>query len=63
MAVRLAVDKRDFDGALQLCIESDDGCGLRLAGPKYDGRGKRLLTCNLTREKADEIRQYLDQVK
>jgi hypothetical protein len=62
MPIRLAIDKRDCDGALQICIErTQTGTGLRLLGPKYDGKGKRLASSVLTKADADQIRSYLDE--
>lgn len=64
MSIRLAVDRRTCDGAIQVCIErTKTGTGLRLLGPKYDGSGKRLVSKVLSRRDADEIRSYLDEVE
>lgn len=64
MPIRLAIDKRDCDGALQVCIErTETGTGLRLLGPKYDGKGRRLASKILTKDDADEIRSYLEELE
>ena len=61
MKTFICVDKDGWTGALQLCIEHEGGSGFRLAGPKYNGSSKRLLTHEITPGQADEIRTYLDQ--
>ena len=61
MKTFICVDKDGWTGALQLCIEHEGGSGFRLAGPKYNGSSKRLLTHEITAGQADEIRTYLDQ--
>lgn len=69
MATRtyISVDLRDCDGGLQICIgiEGDDGSdhGYRIAGPKYDGRGKTLLRHYITERDAREIKGYLEPEK
>ena len=61
--IRLAVDRREFDGEIQVCIERiKTGTGFRLLGPKYDGRGARLASKVLTKSDADEIRSYLEEL-
>jgi hypothetical protein len=53
-------------GGLQLSISKRDetglGSGYRIAGPKFDGTGETLLSAELSREDAAEIRRYLDAV-
>ncbi len=61
MAVYLSVDIRD-DGAVQLSIWDDDG-GYRIAGPKYDGKGRTVLKRSITLRDRDEILSYLRRVK
>lgn len=62
---RIVIDvcKDGWTGGLQLGIsqidENDCGHGYRIAGPKYNGSQKRLLTHTLDRRDADEIRSYL----
>jgi hypothetical protein len=60
--VYFSVDKRAFDGELQLSIQSDEGHGYRIAGPKYDGNGKTLLRRTLTERDRDEIMRYLAKI-
>lgn len=64
MSVELSVDRRAFDGALQVSINWRDdkggGHGYRIAGPKYDGSGTNLLRHQLTDRDKEEIRRYLD---
>lgn len=59
----ISVDRRECDGALQIAIaiEDDDGSshGYRIAGPKYDGRGKTLLKHYISERDVSEIRSYL----
>jgi len=63
----LTVDRRAFDGALQVSISKADdneaGHGYRIAGPKYDGNGEQLLRHVLTKRDAENIRSYLRCVK
>lgn len=45
---------------LQLAVEDDTG-GYRIAGPKFDGTGKKVLGHEVTDRDAKEIRAYLDR--
>lgn len=60
----LDVDKDGWTGQLQLSINlahaNGGGHGYRLAGPKFNGSGKNLLSHDLDQRDADEIRSYLD---
>lgn len=53
-------------GRLQLAVHKVDeagaGHGYRIAGPKFSGSGRTLLTHVLNEEDAAEIRRYLDTV-
>jgi hypothetical protein len=51
--LQLAISKLDENGA---------GNGYRLAGPKFNGSGKTLLSRTLDEDDAAEIRRYLDAV-
>ena len=66
MKIYISVDKRSYDGALQVSIgKSDDdggGHGYRIAGPKYDGSGKQLLCHTLTQRDKEEIISYLNEI-
>jgi hypothetical protein len=59
----ISVDRRECDGGLQISIGSEDedggGTGYRIAGPKYDGRGKTLLKHYVTERDVREIEGYL----
>lgn len=59
----LSVDRRECDGGIQISIGAEDadgsGHGYRMAGPKYDGRGKTLLKHYTTERDAREIEGYL----
>ncbi|MFJ1995281.1 hypothetical protein [Streptomyces asiaticus] len=61
----LAVDRDGWTNGLQLQIASLDenghGSGYRLAGPKYNGSGKRLLEEELSARDVTEIRKFLDK--
>ena len=57
--VYLNVDRDGLTGDLQLSIGDDSG-GFRLAGPKSNGSGKRVLTRRLAQRDVAEIRRYLD---
>jgi hypothetical protein len=61
MKTFICIDKDSLTGGYQICIEHDGGMGFRLAGPKYSGNSKRLLTHEITPNQADEIRTYLDE--
>jgi hypothetical protein len=60
------VDRDEWTGKLQLSInqlnETGVGHGYRLAGPKFNGSGKNLLTRELDERDVSEIRGYLDAV-
>ena len=58
--VQLRVDRDGLTGRLQLNISNPNAGGFRLAGPKYNGSSKNLLTVKLTSRDAREIRAYLD---
>lgn len=62
----LEVSRDGWTGRLQLSINQldSDGCGhgYRLAGPKFNGSGEKLLTRTLDERDAEEIRTYLDHV-
>ena len=60
MKLQFQVDRDGHTGKIQLNIGNPNGCGFRLGGPKYNGSSKNLLTVELTKRDADEIRQYLD---
>lgn len=61
--IYISVDRRAFDGALQVSIGKQDedggGIGYRIAGPKYDGNGKNLIRHFLTERDRREIESYL----
>lgn len=59
MKTFICIDKDGLTGGLQISIEHDEGMGFRLAGPKFSGHSQRLLTHEITRCEADEIRTYL----
>lgn len=63
MAVYISVDKRAFDGAIQISIGIQDadggGHGYRIAGPKYDGNGKTLLKHLISDRDREQILSYL----
>lgn len=62
--ITLEVSRDGWTDGLQLSIqqthENGGGHGYRLAGPKFNGSGKTLLTRELNQRDADEIRTYLD---
>ena len=51
--LQLSINHTDEDGA---------GHGYRLAGPKFNGSGRVLLSRTLDERDAAEIRRYLDAV-
>ncbi|WP_413102254.1 hypothetical protein [Streptomyces sp. Inha503] len=61
----LAVDRDGWTNGLQLQIanldENGHGSGYRLAGPKYNGSGKRLIEEELSARDVAEIRKFLDE--
>lgn len=65
--VYLSIDKRTYDGALQLSIGAQDedggGTGYRIAGPKYDGDGTTLVRRFLTERDKQEILSYLKMIE
>lgn len=58
--VQLRVDRDGLTGRLQLNISLLNAGGYRLAGPKYNGSSKNLLTVKLSSRDVKEIRAYLD---
>jgi hypothetical protein len=64
--ITLEVDRDGWTNGIQLSInrlnEEGVGSGYRLAGPKFNGSGKTLLTRTLDQRDADEIRTCLDAV-
>ena len=64
--VTLDVTRDGLTGGHQLSInlldESNAGHGYRLAGPKFNGTGRVVLSRTLTEDDAKEIRTYLDAV-
>lgn len=68
MSARLVIilSRCDWTNGLQLVMsqldEKGPGRGYRLAGPKFNGSGRGLLTATLTQRDADEIRSMLDAV-
>lgn len=59
--VTLAVYRDGWTGRLQLAIEDESG-GYRLAGPKFNGSGEKVLERVLDEHDAARIRSYLDQI-
>ncbi|NJQ14193.1 hypothetical protein [Streptomyces bohaiensis] len=57
--VEIAVDRDGWSGELQLSVGDDRG-GYRLAGPKFNGSGTRIVSAQLRQQDADRIREYLD---
>ncbi len=64
--IYISVDQREVGGGLQVSIgraEKDgSGSGYRIAGPKYDGRGRELLRHKLTQRDRSEIEAYLREI-
>jgi hypothetical protein len=64
--VTMTVSQDGATGRLQLAVHKVDetgaGHGYRIAGAKFSGSGRTLLTRVLTAEDAAEIRRYLDAV-
>ena len=64
--LELAVERDSWTSRLQLSISKLDehgaGDGYRIAGPKFNGSSKPVLTAKLTERDAAEIRSYLDAV-
>ncbi|HEY3652342.1 MAG TPA: hypothetical protein VGL33_30540 [Streptosporangiaceae bacterium] len=64
--ITIDVSRDGLTNSLQLSInqldEDDAGHGYRLAGPKFNGSGKVLLSRTLDERDAAEIRRYLDAV-
>lgn len=58
-SVFFSVHRDGLTGALQLNV-GNGSAGYRLAGPKYCGHSKLLLSCELTPRDAEELRSYLD---
>jgi hypothetical protein len=59
--LQLCVDKDKRTNKIQVSL-SHRGTGFRLAGPKYSGASTALLIHHITRQEADRIRGYLDEV-
>lgn len=61
--VYLSVDKDGWTGQIQLSISKTEGetfrSGYRLAGPKYNGSSKNLLTKELTEVDKQRILECL----
>lgn len=64
--IELHVDRDGWTKGLQVNLvqlaETNHGMGYRLAGPKYNGSSRNLLTARLDERDAREIRQQLDAV-
>lgn len=64
--IAIDVSRDGLTNGLQLSInqtgEDGAGHGYRLAGPKFNGSGKVLLSRTLDERDAAEIRRYLDAV-
>jgi hypothetical protein len=64
--ITLEVTRDGWTGKLQLSINKTDengaGDGYRIAGPKFNGSGRVLLSRTLDVRDRDEIRSYLDQI-
>ena len=62
--VTLEVTRDGWTGKFQLSINQTDengaGHGYRLAGPKFNGSGRVVLSREITEDDAREIRQYLN---
>jgi hypothetical protein len=55
------VEQDGWTRGIQLSITDQSGSGFRIAGPKFNGSSKALVTHQITERDANEIRQYLDQ--
>lgn len=61
--VVISVERDGVTGGLQLSIGDDDS-GFRLAGPKFNGTSKPVLTHKLTNERdLDEIEAYCKRAR
>lgn len=60
----IKLDRDGWTGGLQLSIDIEgkngDGCGYRLAGPKYNGSSSTVFKHKLNERDAKEIRSYLN---
>lgn len=60
------VDRDGWTGKLQVSLqqtnEKGSGWGYRLAGPKFNGSSKNLISQELSQRDADEIRGHLNAV-
>lgn len=62
--IRLNVYRDGLTGGIQLAIDDEErGTGYRLAGPKFNGSGERLLTCRIGQQEIVRLREYLDRVQ
>jgi len=59
--IRIEVYRDGWSNALQVSI-GNGRTGYRIAGPKFNGSGKCLLSKKLTERDVREIREYLDEV-
>lgn len=64
--ITIDVDRDGWTSQLQVSLqqhnEKGSGWGYRLAGPKYNGSSKSLVSQELSQRDADEIREHLDAV-
>jgi hypothetical protein len=60
-SIKIEVYEDGWTGGLQLSIGDENG-GYRLAGPKFNGSGKCLLSKTLDARDVEEIRSYIDKV-
>ena len=62
MVIKIEVYKDGWTNKLQVCIGDENG-GYRLAGPKFNGSGKLLVSQELDKIDAEKIRNYLDKIQ
>lgn len=60
-AVSICVWRDGWTKRLQLSLGTGDVPGYRLAGPKFNGSSKLLLSCPIDEHGAAEIRSALDR--
>jgi hypothetical protein len=70
--ISIEVDRDGWTGQLQLSIRDNNvdgngrevagGGGYRLAGPKFNGSSKRVLSARIGHVEARQIRRYLDKI-
>jgi hypothetical protein len=69
--ITIEVDRDGWTGQLQLSIQDHNvdingqpvgGGGYRLAGPKFNGSSKQLMSVKIGHVEAREIRCYLDKI-